>query len=247
MKHFSYENFSIVQQNMGILIRYNYSDKNKYSSVFNLEKLKNIDILFNRSPPPSLSVVYETLCSYFKENQKSIIVVSNSEIIIEIEKGVKPNMKFELKREKNNSINDIQKKISINDNNDMDNQNFNINYNNNQNLINTNNNNNNDNNITKIIFNNEINKNKNENKMFLNETMNNKTNQILNGNISYYNNYNGNMFNNVIFNENMNNNYNNYNNCNQINDNYKNHNINYITLNNNNNYDKNKINYMTYN
>ena len=101
-----YHNFSIeviLQQNERvILIKCKYLEELNYSSVFNLEILKNIDLLFGGFPPLPLSEVFNTLCRYFKENSVSIIEVSNSKIIIEIEKDFKSNMRFELKREQNN-------------------------------------------------------------------------------------------------------------------------------------------------
>ena len=103
---FHYPNFIIeviLQENERvILIKCKYLNLNQYSSVFNLENLKNVDRIFSVSPPPSLSDAYNILCSYFKENYVSIKEVSNSKIIIEIEKDFKPNMIFELKREQNN-------------------------------------------------------------------------------------------------------------------------------------------------
>ena len=118
-----YHNFSIeviLQQNERvILIKCKYLGELNYSSVFNLEILKNIDLLFGGFPPLPLSEVFNTLCRYFKENSVSIIEVSNSKIIIEIEKDFKSNMRFELKREQNNYNNKNKydgKNIMINNN-----------------------------------------------------------------------------------------------------------------------------------
>ena len=191
----------IYLQIMDILIQCIYSDENKYSSVFNLEKLKNIDKLFSGFPPLSLTDIYEILFKYFNENEVFIKEVSNSRIIIEIEKDVKPNMKFELKRDKIN---------------DMDYQNMDINYN--ENLMN-NNNISNDSNYTNKMINKRT---ANNNTIFLNECMNddnmndNQISQIFSGNWNYnviFNN-NGNMLNNINFN---NNNKNMINNCNNKN------------------------------
>jgi len=100
-----YNNFSIkvfLQQNCReILIECQYLEINKYSSVFNFENLKNIDILFAGFPPFPLTEAYKTLCRYFEDNSISIIEVSNSKIIIEIEKYFQSNMTIELIREKN--------------------------------------------------------------------------------------------------------------------------------------------------
>ena len=154
-KHFNYnknnkniEKFSIdvIQQNMGILIQCNYLDEIKYSSVFNLQKLKKIDKIFGGSPPPSIPDIYETLCRYFNDNDVFIKEVNNSKIIIEIDKDFKPNMKFEIERDQNNN-NESQKNIKIN-NKDINNQNKSIIYNNKENIMNNNNNKNDDNNIT---------------------------------------------------------------------------------------------------
>ena len=197
----------IYLQIMDILIQCIYSDENKYSSVFNLEKLKNIDILFNGSPSLSLTDIYDILFKYFSENNVRIKEISNSRIIIEIEKEVKPNMDFELKRDRIN---------------DMDSQNMDINYN--ENLMNNNNSSNdsNDSNYTSKMINN---RNANNNTIFLNESMNNdnmnnnQISQLFSGNWNYNDNFNnnGNMPNNMNFNNNnMINNCNNNNNLNNI-------------------------------
>ena len=216
MNPFSYKQnnikFSIYihLQNVDILIQCIYSDEIKYSSVFNLEKLKNIDILFNGSPSLSLTEIYDILFKYFSENNVRIKEISNSRIIIEIEKDVKPNMEFELKRDR------------INDINDMDSQNMDINYN--ENLMNNNNSSNdsNDSNYTNKMINN---RNANNNTIFLNESMNNdnmnnnQVSQLFSGNWNYNDNFNnnGNMLNNMNFNNNnMINNCNNNNNLNNI-------------------------------
>ena len=207
MNPFSYKQnnipFSIYlyKQIMDILIQCIYSDENKYSSVFSLEKLKKLDILFSGFPPPSLTDIYDILFKYFSENNVSIKEVSNSRIIIEIEKDVKPNMIFELKRDIINDINDSQKNVSANMAYLMD-----INYN--ENLINNSNSSYNSNYTNKMMNErtNNVNNNKNMN--------NNQTSQMLstiwkyNDNNNY--NYNGNMLNNINFNNNNeDNNYNN--------------------------------------
>jgi hypothetical protein len=189
----------IYLQIMDILIQCIYSDENKYSSVFNLEKLKNIDKLFSGFPPLSLNDIYEILFKYFDENEVFIKEVSNSRIIIEIEKDVKPNMKFELKRDKIN---------------DMDYQNMDINYN--ENLMN-NNNISNDSNYTNKMINK---RNANNNIIISYESMNNdsmnnnQTIHMFNENWNYNDifNNNGNMLNNLNFNNN-----NMINNCNNKN------------------------------
>ena len=130
----------ILQQNEGIiLIKYKYSDENNYSSAFNLEQLKKIDILFGGSPPLPIFDAYELLCRYFKENSILILEVSNSRIIIEIEKDIKPNMRFELKREQNTYNNNNKNKYIFENNGNIFNS-SNINYNENyyENLNNNN-------------------------------------------------------------------------------------------------------------
>ena len=237
-KHFNRdkinEKFSIhvIQQNMGILIQCNYLDGIKYSSVFNLQKLKKIDKIFGGSPPPSISDIYETLCRYFNDNDVFIKEVNNSKIIIEIDKDYKPNMKFEIEKDQNNN-NESQKNIKIN-NKDINNQNMSIIYNNKENIMNNNNNKNDDNNITnKMIkdLNNEPN-----NEIILNPNMNNnggvnKNNMNI---IGIMNNINGNMNNNQNFSGNTI-----INNDNTSN-NHKMSNI--ISLNGNNNYNNNNEN-----
>jgi len=264
MKHFTCNqediNYSIdiILQDKDILIQCIISDKNKYSSVFNLEKLKKIDKLFGGFPPLSLNEIYDILCKYFEEN-KVTIQAFNSKVIIEIEKDYKPdmiNMIFELERDKINSINDNQKNIRLNNN--MNNQIMDI-YNNNGNLMN---NNNNSNNITNIMIN-KLN-NTNNNNIILNENnyndnMNNNGN-MNNNNINIIvnmnnnkssqtstkffnhidsNNYNGDMPNNMNIYGNINNNK--YNNCNQDCNNYNNN------FNNNNNHNNKNMNYLTKN
>ena len=277
--HFNYdknnkniEKFSIdvIQQNMGILIQCNYLDGIKYSSVFNLQKLKKIDKIFGGSPPPSISDIYETLCRYFNDNDVFIKEVNNSKIIIEIDKDFKPNMKFEIERDQNNN-NESQKNIKIN-NKDINNQNMSIIYNNKENIMNNNNNKNDDNNITnKMIkdLNNEPN-----NEIILNPNMNNnggvnKNNMNIigimnniNGNMNNNQNFSGNtiinndntsnnhkMSNIISLNGNNNNNYNKYYNMNYITDNNynnnKHYNMNYIYDNNNMNH-YSKINSKSY-
>ena len=226
-------NIYLYKRNMDILIQCIYSDENKYSAVFNLEKLKNIDILFNGFPPLSLTDIYDILFKYFSENNASIKEVSNSRIIIEIEKDVKPNMIFELKRDKINDINDSQK--IVNANNDMDYQIININDNDNENLMN-NINSSNYSNYTNKMINKKIN-NVNNNTIFFIENMNNdnmnnngimnnnQTSQVFNENLNYKDNtnFNGNKFNNMNFkNNNENINYNNKNHFNNIISNYNN-------------------------
>ena len=245
MNHFFYLQYNIsidvtLQQNEGvILIELKYSNENKYSSFFNLENLKNIDILFGGSP---LSEAYRILCDYFRENLVSIIEVSNSKIIFEIEKDIKPNMRFELKREKNiynnkneynneniiinNSINNIG-----NMNNNIKNQTFreNKNYNDKNDIGNIN------------------------NKYFMNYSRNiyDFNNMDYNGNMNNNNNinYNGNMNNyykkSINYIENNNNNYNgnmNYNNTKNYNNNYNNRNNNFYK--NSNGYNNELINNM---
>ena len=242
-KHFNYnknnkniEKFSIdvIQQNMGILIQCNYLDGIKYSSVFNLQKLKKIDKIFGGSPPPSISDIYETLCRYFNDNEVFIKEVNNSKIIIEIDKDFKPNMKFEIERDQNNN-NESQKNIKIN-NKDINNQNMSIIYNNKENIMNNNNNKNDDNNITNKMIKDINNEPNNDNEIILNSNMNNnggvnKNNMNIIGimNIS-----NENMNNNQIFSGNTS-----INNDNTSN-NHKMSNI--ISLNGNNNYNNNNEN-----
>jgi len=253
----------------GILIKCNYSDKNKYLSLFKIENLKKIDIIFNGYPAPSLSDIYELLCHYFNENPVSIVEVSNSKLIIEIEKDFKPNMKFELKKDQNNFINYNNNKnedknytqlmVKINKNNNNMNKNNN-NINNTNNIMNTNEHLNYDLNNNNMIFKENIKCNNIMN--FNNENMFNNNN--FDGNINYNTNmnnrnnmnYNGNMnacYNNYMnHNRNYNNNYNtnyekNINDCdnNNINynqnmkDNFNNFNYN-ININNNNNMDFNR-------
>ena len=207
MNPFSYKQNNIpfriylYKQIMDILIQCIYSDENKYSSVFSLEKLKKLDILFSGFPPLSLTDIYDILFKYFSENNVSIKEVSNSRIIIEIEKDVKPNMIFELKRDIINDINDSQKNVSAN--NDMAYL-MDINYN--ENLINNSNSSYNSNYTNKMMNErtNNVNNNKNMN--------NNQTSQMLSTIWKYNdnNNYNGNMLNNINFNNNNeDNNYNN--------------------------------------
>ena len=208
-----------LQNEEGILIKCNISDENIYLSVFNLEKLKNIDKLFGGYPPPPLFEVNRLLCKYFKENKVSIIEVSNSKIIIEIEKDVKPNMKFELRKNQNIFMN-------INNNNKEKNYNQvlvnnNMNYNENMNNIKMN-----------------YNINMNNNNMNYNFNMSNYINNNYKNNLNYNgnnnkNNYYGNMNNNYNNNINLNGN-------NNYNDNMNN-NMNYIG--NNNNYNNNNLNY----
>jgi len=262
MKSFSYiqnnTKFSInaTLQNMDILIQCIISDKIKYSSVFNFEKLKNIDILFGGFSPLQLKEIYDILCIYFEDNKVTIKQACNSKVIIEIEKDFKPNMIFEIERDKINSINDNQKNIRLNNN--MNNQIMDI-YNNNENLMI---NSNNSNNITNMMINKIINTNNNNiilNKNNYNDNMNNngnmnnnninnidnmnnsqssqKSSKYLNYIDNNYYNYNANMPNNVAFNGNMNNNK--YNNCNQITNLYNNNNF-------NNNYNHNNENMKYY-
>ena len=201
MKHFSYNQddikFSIdaTLQYKDILIQCIISDKNKYSSVFNLEKLKNIDKLFGGFPPLPLNEIYDILCKYFEDN-KVTIQAFNSKVIIEIEKDFKPNMIFEIERDKINSINDNKKNINPNN-------------------MKNHNNSNNSNNITNIMINKE--NNTNNNKIILNGNMyndnmnnygikNNNINNIGNKNNNnssqissqYMNNNNDNLIGNII-------------------------------------------------
>ena len=222
--YYQYKNFNIeviLQQNERvILINCKYKDKNKYSSVFNLENLKNIDVLFRGFPPIPLSEAYNTLCRYFKENSVSIIEVRNSKIIIEIEKDFKPNMRFELKKEQNN----------YNNKNKNDDENIMI-------KNNLNNNGNMNDNIKNLMFREYSNYNDINNNMNYNINMHNYNNNM---------NYNGNMNNNSFMNYNINNfNYMNYI-GNMNNNNYINY---YGNMNNNNNiyYKKNNNNINEYN
>ena len=272
MKSFPYNinnlkfKINITPQPKDILIQCIISDENKYSSVFNLEKLKTIDKLFGGFPSLPLSEIFDILCIYLKDNNVYIKEVSNKRVIIEIEKDFKPNMKFEIERERdiNNNINECQKIKKY-----MNNQIMDINYtdNDNKNLMNNNNISSNNSNYTNNIINYEI-KNINNNKKILNENMNNNGSKNFNnmnniGNMNNNNkisqsynknlNYNWNMINNMNFNPNMNNN--NYNNYNQNNINYNNNNncnnnyMNSFTYNNyNNNYNNNNnMNFSTYN
>ena len=277
MNHIEYRqkdiDFSIdlipLQNEEGILIKCNYSNENKYLSVFNLDKLKNIDKLFGGSPPLSLSEVNQTLCNYFKENQVSIIEVSNSKIIIEIDKDVKPNMRFELEKDQNNFLNynnnsndkNYTHKLVNNKNNSNMNYNESMNNNNMNNNENINNNENMNNNNIAFYDNSNYNNNVNCNRNMFNNNINyNEYNNLNNENMNNNNNYNENMNNNINYNENMDaySNYNMNNNGhmnidkNNYNSNMNNNNIknnsnmnNYINNNYNNyiNYNENNNNY----
>ena len=214
MIHFHYRqndlNYNIdviLQENMEvILIKCKHSEKKKYYSVFNLENLKKINILFNYPQTPSISEAYKILCHYFKENSVSIKEVNNSKVIIEIEKDIKPNIRFELKRDQNiyNNNNIYNEKILNN-----------MNYYGNINKYNHNNYNRNLNNYNNKNYNRNMN---NYNNINNNRNMKSYNNKNYNGNM----NYNGimNNYNYVNYYENMNRNYkNNYNN--------KNYNMNY--------------------
>ena len=264
MNHFDYHqkdiDFTIdiflIENTEEILIRCNYSEENKYLSLFNLEKLKNIDILFGGFPPLPISEIYQLLRIYFKENTVSIIEVSNSKVIIEIEKDVKPNMRFELKKDQNNFLNNNNNSIDKNYTQVMINKKNNYNMIYNESKINNNTNNNGNMNNNNMVFtettnynndmkcnNNLINNNMNyngnmnNNNMNYNENMNNNNNNMnCNGYINNNNmNYNEN---NMIYNENMNNNNNTKNNYNINMNNNNNNNINYNGNNNKNNYNR---------
>ena len=204
-----YKDFSIeviLQQNERvILIKCKYSEENKYSSAFNLENLKNIDRLFDGSPPLQLSEAYNTLCKYFIENSASIIEISNSQIIIGIEKHLKQNIIFKLKREKNNNNNNKYDDKNINMVNNFGNMHYDIKkqmFNNNYNgiiNISTNRNKHNCNSYMNCITN--VNN-------YNNEYCNPKMNNIYN-NFTIYNKNNNNSCN-----EKMNNSYNTKNNSN---------------------------------
>ena len=253
---FHYPNFIIeviLQENERvILIKCKYLDINKYSSVFNLENLKNVDRIFSVYPPPSLSDAYNILRSYFKENYVSIKEVSNSKIIIEIEKDFKPNMIFELKREQNNYNNKNKynnENLMIKNNNKyIENMNDNIKNQMFMEYKNYSNNNNSD--IGNMLKNSYINYNKNmynynnnmynyNNNMNYNGNMRDNIYMDYNINNSNHMNYNGNMnTNHKNYNEKMNNN-NNVNYYGNMNENYNNNSYNNSYNNMNNIYNNN--------
>ena len=189
MNHVFYlhHNISInttLQQNEGvILIKLKYSKENQYSSFFNLENLKNIDILFGGYPPLTLSEAYTMLCDYLKDNSIIIIELSNSKAIFEIEKDIKPNMRFELKRENNTYNDNIIINNSINNIGNINNNYF-MNYNRNiddYNYINYNGNMNNNNNMN---CNGNMNKNKNNNYNNTYTNSNGYNNELINNMIN---------------------------------------------------------------
>ena len=69
-------------------------DKLQYSSFYNLQNLRDMDANFFDNK--SLIDAFNLLCKYFKENKLYISQVTNSKMIIEIDKDVKPDWKFEL-------------------------------------------------------------------------------------------------------------------------------------------------------
>ena len=86
-----------------ILIQCNDLNRSSiYSSFYNLQKLRDMDVIFYGSN--SSSEAFSVLCKYFNDNKPDITLCSKTKIIIEIYKDVEPDWKFELKNDLNNNL-----------------------------------------------------------------------------------------------------------------------------------------------
>ena len=123
MVRFSYkiENFDFIidikylKNTEEIFIQCKTLDNCIYSSFYNLQNLRDMDIIFTGSK--SSSDAFSLLCNYFKENKLNISLMSNSTLIIEIYKDVKPDWKFILLRKGQNNNSEEEILIGGNSNN----------------------------------------------------------------------------------------------------------------------------------
>ena len=95
-------------------------DKLQYSSFYKLQNLRDMDANFFDNK--SLIDAFNLLCKYFKEKKLHISQVTNSKMIIEIDKDIKPDWKFELL--KNGQNNNIEEGMLIGGNTSIGNNNI---------------------------------------------------------------------------------------------------------------------------